>query len=44
MANARSCRGAGDWLLAQPLPDAPEPEWAVVKGEMLDAWGDLPAR
>lgn len=41
---ARRRRDAGDWLLAQPMPQGAEPEWAVVKAEMLDAWGDLPAR
>lgn len=41
---AQRRRGAGDWLLAQPMPEGSEPEWAVAKGEMLDAWGDLPVR
>jgi hypothetical protein len=36
-------REAGEWLLAQPIPSEPEPDWAVAKREMLDAWGDAPA-
>lgn len=31
---------AGAWLLSQPAPTAPEPDWATVKREMLDASGD----
>jgi hypothetical protein len=30
---------AGAWLLSQPTPTAPEPDWSEAKGEMLDAWG-----
>jgi predicted transcriptional regulator len=30
---------AGAWLLAQPLPAAPEPDWADAKREMLDDAG-----
>jgi hypothetical protein len=36
-------RAAGDWLLGQPMPAAPEPDWAVTKEEMLDSFGALPA-
>lgn len=36
-------RGAADLLLAQPLPLDPEPDWAVVKAEMLDGFGAPPA-
>ncbi|MBB4661192.1 CopG family transcriptional regulator [Conexibacter arvalis] len=36
-------REAVDWLLAQPAPLDPEPEWAVLKAEMLDGFGASPA-
>jgi predicted transcriptional regulator len=28
---------AGAWLLAQPSPAAPEPDWVTAKREILDA-------
>jgi hypothetical protein len=36
-------RAAGDWLLAQSLPAAPEPDWAETKRQMLDDAGAAPA-
>ncbi len=36
-------RDAGTWLLSQPIPDTPEPDWAESKRAMLDAAGDTPA-
>ena len=36
-------REAVDWLLAQPAPLDPEPDWAVLKAEMLDGFGGPPA-
>lgn len=36
-------RAAADWLLALPMPEDPEPDWAVTKAEMLDSFGALPA-
>jgi hypothetical protein len=32
-------REAGAWLLSQPIPSVPEPDWADAKREMLDGWG-----
>jgi predicted transcriptional regulator len=39
---ARRRRGAAEWLLAQPLPEEPEPDWAITKAEMRDGFGALP--
>ena len=39
---AAARREAGTWLLAQPIPDTPEPDWAESKQAMLDAAGDAP--
>lgn len=33
---------AANWLLAQPLPADDEPDWAVLKAEMLDDFGASP--
>jgi len=38
-AEGPSQHEAGAWLLAQPLPTAPEPDWADAKREMLDDAG-----
>jgi hypothetical protein len=40
---AQRRRAAADWLLALPMPEGPEPDWAVTKAEMLDSFGALPA-
>jgi hypothetical protein len=40
---AAARREAGTWLLSQPIPDVPEPDWAESKRVMLDAAGDVPA-
>lgn len=40
---AQRRRAAADWLLAQPMPEGPEPDWAVVKDELRDSFGALPA-
>jgi plasmid stability protein len=37
-----SQRAAGEWLLAQPLPSKPEPDWAETKRQMLDDAGGVP--
>lgn len=37
-----SQREAGAWLLAQPLPTTPEPDWADAKRQMLDDAGAAP--
>lgn len=39
---AAARRAAGTWLLSQPIPDMPEPDWAESKRAMLDAAGDAP--
>jgi hypothetical protein len=39
---AATRREAGDWLLSQPMPDMPEPDWAQSKRSMLDAAGNTP--
>lgn len=41
-AEATARREAGDWLLSQPAPGPPEPDWAESKRSMLDAAGDAP--
>lgn len=40
---AAARREAGTWLLSQPIPDMPEPDWAESKRAMLDAAGEVPA-
>jgi hypothetical protein len=37
-----SQREAGAWLLSQPLPTGPEPDWAEAKRRMLDDAGAAP--
>ncbi len=39
---SRERRAAGRWLLAQPLPSEPEPDWAELKRELADGSGDAP--
>jgi predicted DNA-binding protein len=38
-AEGASRHEAADWLLAQPAPTVPEPDWADAKRQMLDAAG-----
>jgi len=40
---AAARREAGAWLLAQPTPATPEPDWSESKRAMLDAAGGAPA-
>jgi predicted transcriptional regulator len=40
---AQRRRAAADWLLAQPMPEGPEPDWAVTKAQLRDSFGALPA-
>jgi plasmid stability protein len=35
-------RAAGRWLLDQPLPTDPEPDWSETKRELHDRAGDAP--
>lgn len=39
---AQRRRDAADWLLGRPLPDGPEPDWAVTKAALRDRSGAPP--